>query len=164
MDKDTPQPEHPGGYKPEGRFFDPDLDRVSAAPRATSRADYERDPLLWFERSRRSSRTALIYMTLVPALTVITGSIIALISRAQGGPICDAGHSQWICTRGYEIAFSLIPLGVSLAGTFGAFWITYHKWATYQQWRPWLGIIWVLVPVSLAWMTAFGSLFVLGNG
>ncbi|WKD62256.1 hypothetical protein CCICO_11325 [Corynebacterium ciconiae DSM 44920] len=155
----------PSAYasQPEGHYFDPTVDRVTAPRRGVSREEFERDPLLWFEHSRRSSRWAVCYLLAVPTLTILTGLLIALLSRSQGGPICEAGLSTWICSRGYEIAFSLIPLGVALTGTFGAFWITYRIWARYGAWRPWLAIIWVLIPASLAWMTGFGWMFVNGH-
>ncbi|WP_225976638.1 MULTISPECIES: DUF4133 domain-containing protein [Corynebacterium] len=167
-DPRPPRPESaagptPAAGLPEGQYFDPTVDRVSTTPRGPSREEFERDPLAWFEHSRRSSRRAIAYALTIPLLTVLTGLVIALISRAQGGPICEAGLSTWICSRGYEIMFSLVPLGVALAGTFGAFWITYRTWARYGAWRPWLAIIWVLIPASLAWMTGFGWMFVNGH-
>lgn len=121
------------------------------------------DPLVRLERNVDSTRQAISFAVAVPALTFLTAFIIAIISRTTGGPLCDAGISDWICSRQYEILFPLVPGAIALFGTILAAWITYAKWRSYQRWRPWLAIIWFLMPFTLGWMTGFGTMLIIGQ-
>ena len=67
-------------------------------PRYTE-LDYEFDPLLRLERRHKSSVQAVVWGFAVPILTIITGFLVAVIARANGGPLCDAGLASWLCTR-----------------------------------------------------------------
>ncbi|MEZ2122049.1 MULTISPECIES: hypothetical protein [unclassified Corynebacterium] len=141
--------------------LDPVLD--SAPRRGASDLDYEADPLLRLERNNSSTRQAIVFALAVPPLTFLTAFVIAMISRAHGGPLCDAGTSIWICSRTYEILFPVIPGLVTLGGTFGAAYITYRRWARYERWRPWLAALWPLMLFSLAWITGVGTMAVIGS-
>ncbi|MDO4684924.1 MAG: hypothetical protein Q4A92_00095 [Corynebacterium sp.] len=121
------------------------------------------DPLIRLERNQSSTRQAIAFAISVPVLTFLTAFIIAIISRTNGGPLCDAGISDWICSREYEIIFPLVPGIIAFSGTILAAWITYLKWRSYNRWRPWLAIIWFLMPFTLAWMTGFGTMLIIGQ-
>nr|WP_232958807.1 hypothetical protein [Corynebacterium marambiense] len=125
--------------------------------------DYEADPLLRLERNNSSTRQAIIYAFSIPPLTFLTAFVVAMISRTQSGPLCDAGTSDWICSRTYEILFPVIPGLVTLGGTLGAAWITYRRWARYERWRPWLAALWPLMLFTLAWTTGVGTMAVIGS-
>ncbi|MBI8999865.1 hypothetical protein JDV76_02595 [Corynebacterium sp. CCM 8864] len=141
--------------------LDPVLDY---APRkGASALDYEADPLLRLERNNSSTRQAIIYAFSIPPLTFLTAFVVAMISRTQSGPLCDAGTSDWICSRTYEILFPVIPGLVTLGGTLGAAWITYRRWARYERWRPWLAALWPLMLFTLAWTTGVGTMAVIGS-
>ncbi|WP_370625807.1 hypothetical protein [Corynebacterium sp. TAE3-ERU16] len=141
--------------------LDPVLD--NAPRKGASALDYEADPLLRLERNNSSTRQAIIYALAIPPLTFLTAFVVAMISRAQGGPLCDAGTSSWICSRTYEILFPVIPGTVTLGGTLGAAWITYRRWARYERWRPWLAALWPLMLFTLAWITGVGTMAVIGS-
>ena len=59
--------------------------------------------------------------------------------------------------------FAAIPGAVALGGTLLGALITYRVWAHYGRWRPWLAILWVLVPFTLLWMTSFGTMLIIGH-
>lgn len=140
---------------------DPVLDQ--APRRGSSDLDYEADPLLRLERNNTSTRQAIIYGFTVPVLTFLTAFVVATISRTQGGPLCDAGTADWICTRTHEILFPVIPGIVATGGTLGAAWITYRRWARYERWRPWLAALWPLMLFTLGWITSVGTMAVIGS-
>ncbi|MBN9644354.1 hypothetical protein JZY06_06990 [Corynebacterium sp. CCM 8862] len=121
------------------------------------------DPLLRLEDNRKSVRNAIVFAVMIPLLTLTTGLIIALISRSQGGPICDSGHSNWICTRTYEIIFPVLPGVISFGGLIIACGITWRQWAQDRYWQPWLGIIWLLIPFTLLWATGVGAMAIVGH-
>lgn len=120
------------------------------------------DPLERLERNERSGKQAYIYAGSVFGLTVVTAIIIAIIGAITGGPLCDAGKSVFVCSRAFELAFPLIPGAISFFGAAGCFWMTYLKWRSFQRWRPWLAMCWVLLPWTLAWMTGTFSIAMFG--
>ena len=123
----------------------------------------EFDPLFRLERNRTSTHNAISYAVAVPAITFLVAFVIAMISRTMGGPLCNAGVSTWSCSRTFEVLFPAIPGAVALGGTLLGAWITYRVWAHYGRWRPWLAILWVLVPFTLLWMTSFGTMLIIGH-
>lgn len=132
-------------------------------PRYTE-LDYEFDPLLRLERRHKSSVQAVVWGFAVPILTILTGFLVAVIARANGGPLCDAGLASWLCTRWAEIAICVAPLIVSFGGLIGAGIQCYIKFKTYNRWWPWLAVMWVLIPFTLGWMTSFGTIAIIGRG
>ncbi|MDY6049443.1 MAG: hypothetical protein SPI77_02570 [Corynebacterium sp.] len=124
--------------------------------------DYEIDPLLRLERANRSTRQAIIYIIASPLITLFSGLVVAFFSRVQGGPLCDAGYATILCTRRAEILFTVVPMSVAFLGFLGCCLILYLKWRAYTRWTPWLAILWPLAFVCLGWMTAFGTLAILG--
>ena len=105
----------------------------------------EFDPLFRLERNRTSTHNAISYAVAVPAITFLVAFVIAMISRT------------------FEVLFPAIPGAVALGGTLLGAWITYRVWAHYGRWRPWLAILWVLVPFTLLWMTSFGTMLIIGH-
>lgn len=150
----------PRGHRPDGAGLDPKMDRPR---RRFSKLDLEMDPLLRLEDNRKSVRNAIIFAIMIPVVTLFTGLVIALISRSQGGPICDSGYSNWICTRTYEILFPVLPGIVSFGGLLVACGITWRQWAQDRYWQPWLGIIWILIPFTLLWATGVGAMAIVGH-
>lgn len=144
-----------------GVYFDPILDQADTS--APTFLEYDADPLLRLERDRKSSRYALGFAISVPLVTFLVGFVIAITSRTLGGPLCVAGKSTWICSRTFEILFPVVPGSIALLGVLIAAWITYRTWANYGRWRPWLAIIWFLMPFSLTWLTGFGTMAVVGQ-
>ncbi|WP_297188445.1 hypothetical protein [uncultured Corynebacterium sp.] len=129
-----------------------------------SEADLEFDPLLRLERRHKSSVAAVVWGFATPILTILTGLLVAVIGRASGGPLCEAGLATWLCTRWSEIAICVVPLAVAFGGLIGAGINCYIKFKTYNRWWPWLAVMWVLLPFSLGWMTSFGTIAIIGRG
>ena len=73
-----------------------------------SEADLEFDPLLRLERRHKSSVAAVVWGFATPILTILTGLLVAVIGRASGGPLCEAGRATWLCTRWSEIAICVV--------------------------------------------------------
>lgn len=140
----------------------PDSDSPSPRP---PRIDplVDADPLYRLERNQNSTRNAIGFAIAVPMLTFLTAFVVAMISRTLGGPLCSAGRATWICSRRFEILFPLLPGLVSVGGTFLAAFITYRVWSRYGRWRPWLAILWVLVPFTLFWITSTGPILIIGQ-
>ncbi|GAA4795759.1 hypothetical protein CCANI_13540 [Corynebacterium canis] len=160
-------PHHPENDLPGIHEISEELRRAIETPMGKEpgeqKPDDASDPLLRLERNRDSTRQAIGFAVAVPAVTFLTAFIIAIISRTSGGPLCDAGISDWICSRQFEILFPVIPGVIAFSGTILAAWITYLKWRAYRRWRPWLAIIWFLMPFTLAWMTGFGTMLIIGQ-
>ena len=119
------------------RSDDPDqhvtVDKADSTPSKPSQLDYELDPLLRLEQHTRSTHQAIVYVIVVPLITLLAAGIILIISHNQGGPDCDAGESAWICSRTYEILFPVVPGAIALIGALGGVWTTYIKWARYDR-------------------------------
>ncbi|KAB3519201.1 hypothetical protein GC425_09390 [Corynebacterium sp. zg254] len=115
------------------------------------------------QRNQRSTRQAFIYFFTVPIVVFALAGIVLVVSRATGGPLCEAGDAQWLCSRGAQIWFSLLPGLVAMGSVFLAGYITYYKWRTQQRWRWWIAVVWLSMPFALAWITGTGSLLLLGH-
>ena len=63
----------------------------------------------------------------------------------------------------FLVAFVIAMISRTMGGTLLGAWITYRVWAHYGRWRPWLAILWVLVPFTLLWMTSFGTMLIIGH-
>lgn len=106
---------------------------------------------------------ALGYALSIPVLTFFTAFIVAAISRSAGGPLCDAGLASWICSRRFEILFPVISDAVAFAGVLGCAWICYLQWRKQGDWKPWLAVLWAVMPFSLLWFTATGTMAIIGH-
>ncbi|WP_018025043.1 hypothetical protein [Corynebacterium ulceribovis] len=152
----TPHDHNDDAPKPKRRLGGQDR------PGKISEADLDFDPLLRLELEQKSRRQAIFWAIGTMVAILVSAMIIAFIGRAVGGPNCDAGYSSFMCSRTFELAFPLIPAAIALGGTFGAMWICYVKWSRYQKWTPWLAITWLLIPVSLLWITSTAQFAILG--
>ena len=138
-----------------------DPDRPS--PRSRRGRGHDEDPLDRLERTIiRSGTRAYWYAGSVVVATVVSAVVVAVAGAAAGGPNCDAGWSSFICSRTWEIVFPLVPSLISLIGALGAFWKCYDTWRRFERWRPWIAMIWVLLPWTLIWMTATLPILMLG--
>lgn len=114
-------------------------------------------------RDARSTRQAIYYFISVPIIVLVLAGIVLIASRTAGGPLCEAGDAQWLCSRASQIWFSLLPGIVAMGSVFLAAYITYRKWKTQQRWRWWIAVVWISMPFALAWITGTGSLLLLGK-
>lgn len=126
------------------------------------RNDPDDDPLKRLEKKEYTWRQAVRYAVGVIAATLLTALVIAIIGYLVGGPNCDAGTSTFICSRTFELLFPLVPGAISLIGALYCFWMTYVRWKSFSNWRPWLAMCWVLMPWTLAWMTSTFTIAMLG--
>ncbi|OFT89276.1 hypothetical protein [Corynebacterium sp. HMSC28B08] len=145
-------------------MYTPNDDEVHGGgyTRPLTEDDYIEDPLLRLERNNRSTRNTFVFFFGTIALTLGFALAIALISRFMGGPRCEAGESAWICSEGMQLAFWIVPAVISMGAMFMSVWITYDKWRRHQRWRPWIAVIWFLMPYGLAWVTSAGAALLLG--
>lgn len=119
--------------------------------------DYDADPLSRLERNNRSTRNAIVFFIAIIVGSAVAALAIWAISASVGGPYCDRDATANLCSRNAVIAFSIIPTGIAMFGLFGAAAITYRMWATRRRWRPWIAVIWFIMPYSLAWLTSVGA-------
>lgn len=120
------------------------------------------NPLDRLERNIRTGRRAYWYTGAVLLATVAAAIIIAVAGAVAGGPLCEAGYSRFICSHTFEILFPLIPSSIALAGALGGFWQCYIAWKRFERWRPWIAMVWVLLPWALLWMTGTLPILMLG--
>ena len=151
-------PEHP-----ENRAELPpdDLPPQTAGRPKLTELDYEADPLARLERNNRSTKQAIIFFFAVPGIAAFLALGTTIISRIVGGPYCDADSSAWLCTEGFRLFFHIAPALVCFFGLFGAAYICYYKWKRHQRWRPWIAVIWFIMPVAIGWSVNSAAMLIL---
>lgn len=126
-------------------------------PGAPSELDYEADPLLRLERNNKSTRQAIWFFVGVIVSTTLSAILIWIASKVIGGPYCEADSSAQLCSRTFQLLFSIVPTSIAFFGLFGSAFITYYKWRNHQRWRPWVAVIWFIMPFCMAWITSVGA-------
>ncbi|MGJ4082998.1 hypothetical protein ACN4DW_09545 [Corynebacterium macclintockiae] len=142
------------GSRPDGsQSYASELDR----PGVPSELDYEADPLLRLERNNKSTRQAIWFFVGVIVSTTLSAILIWIASKVIGGPYCEADSSAQLCSRTFQLLFSIVPTSIAFFGLFGSAFITYYKWKNHQRWRPWVAVIWFIMPFCMAWITSVGA-------
>lgn len=118
------------------------------------------DPAVQAQKNQQSTRQAISWLFGIPISTVIVAFLLLLITRNMGGPLCDSGESTWLCTESSHIWWPLVTSIIPLTGILGCAFIMNHKLKTYTRWRPWMGVFWVLIPLSMLWMVNVGQILV----
>lgn len=144
----NPRPEHPF------------VSAEDTQPRDPSELDYEADPLLRLERNNRSTKQAIWFFVGVIVLTFASALIITLVSKVVGGPDCVPSSSAILCSDTFRLLFGIIPPAIAAFGLFGGAWIAYLKWKNHQRWRPWIAVVWFIMPFSLAWIISVGTMLI----
>ena len=148
------------GSQPAGSpSYASELDR----PGAPSELDYEADPLLRLERNNKSTRQAIWFFVGVIVSTTLSAILIWIASKVIGGPYCEADSSAQLCNRTFQLLFAIVPTSVAFFGLFGSAFITYYKWKNHQRWRPWVAVIWFIMPFCMAWITSVGAYLLLDH-
>lgn len=149
---------------PRDRFdvYLPD-EHSDSAPSRPSDLDYEADPLLRLERNNRSSTQAIVFFFGIIFATTISAIVIWVLSLTMGGPYCDRDDTAQLCSRGFQLIFSLVPTSIAMFGLFGGAFIAYLKWRRHERWRPWIAVVWFIMPFSMAWVTSIGAMLILGH-
>ncbi|WP_296215863.1 hypothetical protein [uncultured Corynebacterium sp.] len=155
----------PVGSQPDGSVSAgprPDTSDLDS-PGAPTELDYEADPLLRLERNNKSTRQAIWFFIGVIVTTTLSALVIWGASKAVGGPYCEADSSAQLCSRTFQLLFAIVPTSVAFFGLFGSAFITYRKWKTHQRWRPWIAVIWFIMPFCMAWITSVGAYLILDH-
>lgn len=121
------------------------------------------DPLHRLERATAQFWAAIAYVLGVPVITGIVFFLCALLAKERGGPLCDAGVAQWLCTRGSQIYCAVIPGAVAYAGIIVAMVICWRLYVKGERWQPWLAILWALIPFAMMWSFGMGTVAILGH-
>lgn len=127
--------------------------RVRPEPRTFDELADQPDPLVAAERARASTRQALGYALATIAVTLGVGLILALVSRIQGGPLCDAGEATWLCTQTWRTWWAILTSIPPVVMLIGCAVIMVRKLNRYERWMPWMGVFWLpLVPFTMIWL------------
>lgn len=166
VEENNPQPHTPGtagarhpGDLPAGFQGDPQ-DTPSTRP---TQLDYEADPLLRLERNHRSTRQAIWFFIGIITTTTIAAIGIWIVSQIVGGPFCDRDTTANLCSRGFQLSFAIIPTAIAAFGLFGGALITYIKWRRHERWRPWIAVVWFIMPFAMSWVTSVGAFLLLDH-
>ena len=149
--KDEDYVEHPENFpsSPTDRY-----NRVRPEPRSFDELAAGPDPVAVKERNRASTRQVIFYAAGVVIATFAVAFVLALISRLQGGPLCDAGQATWLCTPSWRMWWALGSSVVPIAGLLGCAVIMVRKLNRYERWVPWMGVFWLpIVPFTMWWLT-----------
>lgn len=111
----------------------------------------EPDPLAVAAANRRSSRQAIWFMVAVLLLSGLYAFVVALITRSQGGALCDAQLATWLCTEGQRRFFALTTVIIPFLGMVGTAVIMVRKLKRYLRWRSWMAIFWVMACNFMLW-------------
>ena len=109
------------------------------------------DPVKVAAANRASSRQAWIYLVTVLVGSLVVGLGTLCITRALGGPLCEAGEATWLCTKTQLYVWAVVAALVPFGGLIGCGVIMVKKINGYLRWRPWMGVFWLLVPVAMTW-------------
>ena len=127
--------------------------RVRPEPRTFDELADEPDPLRTAQRNEGSTRHAIEYGVATVAATLLFALVLAAISRAQGGPLCDAGDATWLCTQSWRKWWAVLTSIPPVAALIGCAVIMVRKLNRYERWMPWMGVFWVpIVPFTMMWL------------
>ena len=123
----------------------------------------EPDPYLQAQANRRSTRQAWLWFAGTVILSLLAPFVLAMTSRLSGGEYCEAGLNTWLCSRRWELIWSLGSCVVPIGGMIGCGIIMVRKLQRYIRWGSWMGAFWFLVPHAMLWMTTVGQVAILGT-
>ncbi|MEX3507670.1 hypothetical protein VVR85_09840 [Corynebacterium sp. LK2590] len=112
----------------------------------------EPDPAVIAQRNEQSSRQARWYVGSVLVASFAVAFVLGIIMRLIGGPLCEAGEAAWLCSPGQQIFWGFAVLVVPVFGMLGCGAILVRKYRGYIRWRPWMGVMWVLIPNCMIWI------------
>ncbi|PXX61669.1 hypothetical protein DFR70_108227 [Nocardia tenerifensis] len=118
----------------------------SGGPRAAGTRDVEKR---WHDPG--GFRHAAWFVAAVVAVALVLMVVIGLWTG--GANYCDTSG----CAGWERYLVSIVPAGVLLLGTLGAFWQTYRVWRGGGAWPIWQGAGWFLLMITLVYVTISGS-------
>lgn len=121
------------------------------------------DPYVQYELNRRSSRQAIWWTLGTVIASLIASGALLVASRIAGGDACAAGLNTWLCSRRWELIWSLGSCLIPVAGLIGCGIIMVWKLQRYIRWGTWMGAFWFLVPHAMLWMTTAGQVAIVGT-
>lgn len=143
-------PEHPENDLHSAADY---YNKVPPEPRSFDELADQPDPVELNERNRASTRQAITYAAASILLTFAVGGLLALIARMSGGPLCEAGEAEWLCSNGWRTAWAVIASIPPVVALLGCAVIMVRKLNRYERWMPWMGVFWLpLVPFTMAWL------------
>lgn len=111
------------------------------------------DPLVTAKRNEESTRSAIWYGVATVAITLVFALALALVSRAQGGPLCSEGDATWLCTQSWRTWWAVLTSIPPVAALIGCAVIMVRKLNRYERWMPWMGVFWLpIVPFTMMWL------------
>lgn len=111
------------------------------------------DPLVTAKRNEESTRAAIWYGVATVAITLVFALALALVSRAQGGPLCSEGDATWLCTQSWRTWWAVLTSIPPVAALIGCAVIMVRKLNRYERWMPWMGVFWLpIVPFTMMWL------------
>ncbi|PXY11480.1 hypothetical protein [Corynebacterium striatum] len=109
------------------------------------------DPLAVAKANCRSTIQAIYFMLGILAASGLYALVLALITRSQGGALCDASLATWLCTNGQRRFFAFTTIIIPFIGMIGTALIMIHKLKRYLRWRSWMAIFWVMACNFMLW-------------
>lgn len=111
------------------------------------------DPLVTAKRNEESTRAAIWYGVATVAITLVFALALALVSRAQGGPLCSESDATWLCTQSWRTWWAVLTSIPPVAALIGCAVIMVRKLNRYERWMPWMGVFWLpIVPFTMMWL------------
>lgn len=143
-------PEHPENDLHSAADY---YNKVPPEPRSFDELADQPDPVELNERNRASTRQAVIYAVASVILTLVVAGLVAVIARISGGPLCEAGEAQWLCSNSWRTTWAVIAPIPPVVALLGCAVIMVRKLNRYERWVPWMGVFWIpLVPFTMAWL------------
>lgn len=132
-------------------------------PRSVDELADQPDPGQIASEGERSTRQAIRLLIAVPIASVLASLLIAVAGRIAGGPYCEAGAATWLCSRGWELAWSIGSCVLPALGVAACAWMMLRKLRRFVRWRPWMGVFWVLLPHAMFWVFFAAPVGITGN-
>lgn len=111
------------------------------------------DPARVAAQNRKSGYQALWYAIAAPICLIVVGFLLLVLSRLVGGPLCEAGEANWICTEFVRIWWPIATSVLAFLVLIGCAVIMVRKLNRHLRWWPWMAAFWFLVPMMMLWMT-----------
>lgn len=137
---------------PENDLFD-DADYANLPrpePHSFDELADQEDPAVIAAKNEASTRSAIRYLIVALASSVVIGVVLMLVFRAfSSSAECSEFGAKLLCSVNKQRAWALLTAIAPVFYLVGSAVIMVRKLNAYLRWRPWMGVFWALVMFAM---------------